>query len=461
VLQPPVRLPSGNQLGSHVRGAETHRQGLDGAVRVDPPELVAVAIAGAAAAYSLPREGFVTIGRGHEAMFQVDDRSVSRLHAVLHITPELAVEDSGSTNGTQVSGRRLEPGRRVPVRVGDSIELGSVTVVLLPCTWLQEPPGSAPRPQGKPAPRPPCEPIVADPAMLRLHGLASRAAATDISVLLLGETGCGKEVFAEAIHRHSSRHGRPFLRLHCAAVPEHLLESELFGHEKGAFTGAAAAKPGLLEDADGGTIFLDEVGDMPLPVQAKLLRVLEDRKVGRLGSLRARTIDVRFVAATNRNLAEDMRRGGFRADLYYRLNGFCIEIPPLRARPAEIAPLAQLFLRRAARTPCPPRLTPEAIERLEQHVWPGNVRELRHAMERALILAGDAGEITVAELPLEGAPPVVVTAAAPADERERIVDALARCAGNQSAAARLLGISRKVLIKRVQVLGLPRPHGKR
>jgi len=321
-------------------------------------------------------------------------------------------------------------------------------------------------------------PVIADPVMRRLHRMAEQAAATDISVLLLGESGSGKEILAEAVHRHSPRCGRPFLRVHCAAVPENLLESELFGHEKGAFSGATHTKAGLLEAADGGTVFLDEIGDMPLSLQPKLLRVLEDHQVLRLGSLHPRSVDVRFVAATNRNLEEDSRLGRFRLDLYYRLNGFCLELPPLRQRIADIEPLAHLFLRRATesmRRASGIILTRDALDLLVRYSWPGNVRELRNVIERAVILAGDGTMITPEHLPLAliiggiDGPMAGLPAggdlepgpSAPLSERDRIVEALARCGGNQSAAAKLLGMSRNWLIARVRTYGLPRPQGHR
>jgi transcriptional regulator with PAS, ATPase and Fis domain len=338
--------------------------------------------------------------------------------------------------------------------------------------------------------------IVVDPNMVRLHRLAEQVAAGNISVLLLGETGSGKEILAETIHARSPRHGKPFLRLNCAAFSETLLESELFGHEKGAFSGAVQAKPGLLETADGGTVFLDELGEMPPSLQAKLLRVIEERKVMRVGGLKARPIDVRFVSATNRDLEADSARGLFRKDLYYRLNGIALVIPPLRERPSEIEALANIFLSRSAAElgrPAP-RLSMEALALLRDYVWPGNIRELRNMMERAVLLCGD-GEVRVEHLPadkLRGEFAGVALAAAPSSlpampslpavptqpmstfadggdergpggdavsaERERIIAALAKCGGNQTEAARLLGISRGTLVSRLAEYRIPRPR---
>jgi two-component system, NtrC family, response regulator AtoC len=283
--------------------------------------------------------------------------------------------------------------------------------------------------------------------------------------LLLGETGTGKEVLAEVIHRASPRASKPLVRLNCAAMPEALLESELFGHEKGAFTGANATKPGLLETADGGTVFLDEIGELTAATQAKLLRVLEAREVQRVGALKPRPIDVRFLAATNRDLEAEVTRGRFRADLYYRLNGVSIMIPPLRDRVAEIEPFARRFIADAAarmkRTP--PSLDGDALALLRSHQWPGNIRELKNAIERAVLLQ-TAGTITAAHLPVDKiktsvrAPsPDPDASVEPATEADRIRLVLERCGGNQTKAALELGMSRRTLVNRLNDLGLPRP----
>jgi DNA-binding NtrC family response regulator len=316
--------------------------------------------------------------------------------------------------------------------------------------------------------------VVADPAMERLHAMVARIAAGAVNVLLLGETGTGKEVFAATVHRRSPRAAQPYVKLNCAAFTEALVESELFGHERGAFTGAAAAKVGLLESAEGGTVFLDEVGELSLTVQAKLLRVLEDREVRRVGALRGRALDVRVIAATNRDPEAEIAAGRFRADLFYRLNGFTLTIPPLRERVAEVAPLAQRFgdfARRHAGRAGRATITAEALAALEGHRWPGNVRELRNVMERAVLLAGDE-PIAPEHLPVERfvAAPVARPAASPAsppsappgddgdDERRRIVAALEECGGSQTRAAVLLGLTRRQLVSRLGRYGLPRPR---
>jgi DNA-binding NtrC family response regulator len=306
------------------------------------------------------------------------------------------------------------------------------------------------------------------PSMARLQALVARVAPGNISVLLLGETGVGKEVLAERIHQLSPRGTSPLLRLHCAALSETLLESELFGHERGAFTGAVKAKRGLLETADGGTVFLDEIGELPLSIQVKLLRVIEERKVLRVGGLTARPLDVRFIAATNRNLDAEIARGTFRQDLYYRLNGISLVIPPLREREAEIVPLAEQFIRDAsAAGRTPPTLSPAAQALLRARDWPGNIRELRNVCERAVLLcAGDdiepehlslsPGAASAAEPPVR--PREVTLTPETQRERDEIVEALASCAGNQSRAAKLLGISRKTLVARLDAFALPRPR---
>ena len=318
------------------------------------------------------------------------------------------------------------------------------------------------------------------PAMRRLYALAQRAALGNINVLILGETGVGKEVMAETIHDMSARAGKPLLRLNCAAFSSTLLESELFGHEKAAFTGAHLAKPGLLETAQGGTILLDEIGELPLQIQAKLLRVIETRQVTRLGAVKPRTIDVRFLAATNRVLEEEVDKKAFRQDLYYRLNGISLVIPPLRERMQEIEPLARSFLAHTANVqgrPVP-QLSASALELLRAYAWPGNIRELRNMMERGFLLCGDERVITPEHLPVEKMRTTTLSAATtvkeitapspaaallPLDEedshqRAQIVDALTRCQGNQTRAARLLGMPRRTFCARLKAYGIPRPR---
>ena len=273
----------------------------------------------------------------------------------------------------------------------------------------------------------------------------------DVSVLIGGETGTGKELLARAIHYESPRARAPFIEVNCTAIPANLLESELFGHEKGAFTGAVAAKTGLFEAAHGGTLFLDEIGPLPMELQPKLLRALESRTIRRVGSVETRAIDVRIVAATHVDLAAAARRGEFREDLFYRLNVVTLTLPPLRDRASDIERLAQAFVHQLAtryRMPVP-ALTPVVRFALSAYSWPGNVRELRNALERALVLS-PPGTIDVAELPsAKGTVPAVASSDAlpfPADlatiTRAAAGAMLARCDGNKSEAARRLGISR-------------------
>jgi two-component system response regulator AtoC len=295
-------------------------------------------------------------------------------------------------------------------------------------------------------------------------------ARSDISILITGETGVGKEVVAEMVHQLSTRADRPLVRLNCSAFSEALLESELFGHERGAFTGADRPKAGLLESADHGTVFLDEIGEFPLGLQPKLLRVVEAGEVLRVGALRPRHIDVRFVSATNRDLEAEVAHGRFRKDLYFRLAGHTEQILPLRVRPEDILEIAEGLLADAARAAAiqAPGIRPQARDLLASYSWPGNVRELRNVMQRALLLA-DGGDIDTAHL---GADKFTMRVAAPspapdrasleaaiqAHEKQRIVDVLARCGGNQTHAARELGMSRGTLLARLDAFGLARPR---
>jgi two-component system response regulator FlrC len=243
--------------------------------------------------------------------------------------------------------------------------------------------------------------IARDPATCAVLDLARRVSATDATVLITGESGTGKEVFARFIHRHSVRATAPFVAINCAAIPENLLEATLFGYEKGAFTGASQATPGKFEQAQGGTLLLDEVSEMPLPLQAKLLRVLQEREVERVGGRRPVTLDIRVLATSNRDMAAEARAGRFREDLYYRLNVFPLELPPLRDRPLDILPLAEEVIARFAGDR-EAALTPAAERSLTTHRWAGNIRELENVLQRALILAQGA-QIDVGDLHLPAA----------------------------------------------------------
>jgi len=545
----------------------------------------------------LPNGQEVVVGRAQSNHVCIEHTSISRVHVKLSLRGDVTVADQGSTNGTMLGGKRLEPHVPTPVRAGQVIQLGSVTLVLQrlaklaprnvlthdyfearleeECAKRSRRGGAfgvmqllvdrhvdkdlveaalhrAVRAQDVIALYAPGEyEVLVDAAehelstitdrLLRafkddgieigialarypadgnnagdliarahesLHGVVSTAkagatsalagldelavkvAASELSVLILGETGVGKEVMAEAIHRLSPRSSNTFLRLNCAALTESLVESELFGHTRGAFTGANTAKAGLLESAQGGTVFLDEIGELSLTMQVKLLRVVEERRVTPVGGLRSRSIDVRFIAATNRDLEEEIVRGRFRQDLFFRLSAVTLVVPPLRERTEEIASLAEKFASLAAKGPTP-AMTDEAMQALLRYGWPGNIRELRNVVERAVLLS-DGNEIDVRHLPLErmratrsSLPPEPVSGAAaiihaPANasddvdlsktlptslhddvralERQRILDALERCAGNQTKAARLLGISRGTLVARITEYEIPRPR---
>jgi two-component system response regulator FlrC len=299
--------------------------------------------------------------------------------------------------------------------------------------------------------------VAEDPATRHLLELTRRVAATEATVLLTGESGVGKEVFARYIHAHSNRRKGPFIAVNCAAIPENLLESVLFGHEKGAFTGAATAQAGKFEQANGGILLLDEISELPLNLQAKLLRVLQEREVERVGARTPITLDVRVVAATNRDLAAWVREGKFREDLYYRLNVFPLEIPPLRDRPADITPLAKHFLKRSENVVGRRgfTLSGAALAELTGYTWPGNIRELCNVIQRAMILASDA-EIrpehmmlpatstrSVSEPTRDMAPPV--EGGLKDVERETILGTLKRMNGSRRKTAEVLDMSERTL----------------
>jgi DNA-binding NtrC family response regulator len=289
---------------------------------------------------------------------------------------------------------------------------------------------------------------------------AAQVSATDTTVLVTGESGTGKEVVARFIHAASARKNGPFVALNCAALPEQLLESELFGYERGAFTGAQQAKPGQVELASGGVLFLDEVSEMSLSAQAKFLRVLQEREFQRLGATRLLKANIRVIAATNRDLRKAVERGDFREDLFYRLGVFDIQIPPLRERPADIVPLSETFLQEIGRSfgRPPASLTREARQALLQHDWPGNVRELRNVLERAAILC-EGALIDGEHLSLHSSArsPRNNTTDLGVVERTTIAKVLQECAGNKTKAARRLGLSRTQLHLRVRKYGLEQP----
>ncbi len=354
--------------------------------------------------------------------------------------------------------RRLAKGERAPIDSGLAVHLGTATLVI-----------AVPQPAGFTQPgcdsndRPVVVPGSPFEATLERASLVARGT---LPVLVLGETGSGKEIVAEHVHYASPRARGPLLKLNCAALPEALIEGELLGHERGAFTGATHARPGLIEAARGGTLLLDEVGDLPLALQAKLLRVVESGEVTRIGGRSPRSADVRFVSATNRRLSDMIASGAFRSDLYYRLAGSEIAVPPLRERPSEIIPLAEHFLAIAhGQTGLKPqKLSPDARAALLAHSWPGNLREMKHKMEQVALLTqadeiersdlGLAASTTATQTPASTAAPSSLPDELNARERERILAALAACGGNQSEAARKLGMARRTLLRRLASYGI-------
>ncbi|MGH7440687.1 MAG: sigma 54-interacting transcriptional regulator [Polyangiaceae bacterium] len=468
------------------------------------PHLVAMWPGGAAVA-ELPRGGTVTVGRSRRSTLCIDHPSVSRDHAVFRsvsLAPDgaaITVEDLGSTNGTTVAGQRSPGGQRTTVTGHQVVTVGAAVIVVReafgrPAAGAPTAPGGAATGSAGAGGRPV---VVVDDSMKELYRVVDLVARGDLSVILLGETGSGKDVLANAIHKRSLRASTAYVSVNCAALPGALLESELFGYERGAFTGAVQAKPGLLEVADKGTLFLDEIAELPLTMQAKLLRVLESREVTRVGGLKTRTIDVRFVCATNRDLVALVRTGAFRQDLYFRLNGISLVIPPLRQRKIEIQPLARAFVVEACREAQRATLamTAAALEQLEVHAWPGNVRELKNVIDRAVTLCtGTVIDVHHLPPPQSGfgeapsspswsghppdgsqratvpvPPPAEVTPeaalglheaarrAAQVIERRRISEAMERCGGNQTRAALLLRISRRTLVARLTEYGFARP----
>jgi transcriptional regulator with PAS, ATPase and Fis domain len=466
-------------------GAQTHTESA-----LNRPHVVAM-WPGGSVSKELAHDATLTVGRSKRCDLVIDHPSVSREHAIFHGGPAVAIEDLGSTNGTTVGGARVPSNGRMTIEHGQVVAIGTALIVVRGGLPQRAP--SRREPAGRP--RSQASVVVVDAAVKEIHRIVDLVAKGDLSVVLLGETGVGKEVIADAIHRRSPRAAASYVRVNCAALPDALLESELFGYERGAFTGASQAKPGLLEMAQGGTVFLDEIAELPLSMQSKLLCVLENHEVMRVGGLKPRPIDVRFIAATNRDLAQLVREGSFRQDLYFRLNGIAITIPPLRDRPREVAPLAREFVSVACRDAGRALLTidGDALAWLEQHDWPGNVRELRNVMQRAVMLCeADAIQLRhllpesafgdrrrdgdrVSEHPVSEPPPTMKRldhlepAIAPGGlrdaarravetiERRKIADVMERCAGNQTRAAKLLGISRRTLVTRLTEYGFGRP----
>jgi transcriptional regulator with PAS, ATPase and Fis domain len=393
------------------------------------------------------------IGRQSSSDVSLIDEAVSREHAVIRrVEDGYVIEDLDSRNGTYVNGlrsKRSALGDAAQVRVGQSHLYFSMRNPTEGGLSVAEETKSvdvsaAPRTRWEPTP----VLVGTSPAMRSLIEQVRKAAPTPLAVLLLGETGTGKEVVARTLHINSPRRNKPFEALNCAAIPRELFEAELFGYERGAFTGASARKPGLFELAHGGTLFLDEVGELPPEAQAKLLRVLQDGEVRPVGAINSRRVDVRIVSATNRDPRECLRE-----DLYYRLRGMEVKIPPLRERPEDIEPLAMHFLQEARQRfrIGHRKFSPQSIEALREYYWPGNARELRNYVERAALM-GSKEVLEPSDLPLEIFMAKLTSGAQGAleqIERRAIVRALSFCRGNKAAAAKLLGIDRGTIYNKL------------
>src|SRR6478752_530385 len=321
-------------------------------------------------------EDEILIGGADSAQLRLTDPTVSRNHCVIRMTAKgPLLRDLASTNGSRIDGVEV---REAYVPRGATLELGHTQVRFDPLDESVELPLADSERFGRLWGR--------STPMRRLFALAGRVAASDVTVLIEGETGTGKDALAEAIHQASPRTAGPLIVVDCGAIPPNLFESELFGHERGAFTGADRARAGAFEEADGGTLFLDEIGELPLPLQPKLLRVLEARELRRIGAAQPRKIDVRVIAATNRDLREEVNRGTFRQDLYFRLEVMRLRVPPLRERPDDIPVLVEHFRSLAKPGAAAPPFSEETMRSFVAHPWPGNVRELRNAVERLTVL---------------------------------------------------------------------------
>ena len=482
------------QFGASVPGVERDVATVAGTQGDEPSSasslLLVVMEHGALSRFQLPSSGAARIGRAEDSDVVLRGAAASRAHALLHIGPTLAIEDLGSRNGTLLRGTRLAAGERIAIKIGEPVHIGSTILVVQYAPSVR----AAPLAASSDSQRREIDPavVIRDPVMLRVYEILQRVAPSTIGILILGETGVGKEVVATTVHRLSGARSKgPFVCINCAALNTSVFESEVFGHQQGSFTGAVKSKPGLLETADKGTVFLDEVGELPWSVQAKLLRVIETREITRVGGLKPQAIDVRFVAATNRDLRAEIQAGSFREDLFFRLNGVSVRIPPLRERPAEIEFLVQSFLSSIAAGlgAKPPTISVAAMQLLTQYSWPGNVRELRNAVECAVLLSAGNGSIEPMHLPPELAdrslspnyastipgqrsrtpaprsftPDSARNLPAVSDEREqserdRIIAALAAFSGNQTRAAEYLAMPRRTLVSKLTAYGLPRPR---
>jgi len=416
-----------------------------------PPARLRVRVGGRERTIPVTSAG-VVIGKDPTCDAAVDDPFVSGRH--LRIEPLGAswiLVDLGSTNGTFISGARVA---RAELPLGVPVQLGDAEIVLEPREGPE--PGRAEAFEGM---------ISRDAAMRQVFELVERVGPSDAAVTILGETGTGKELVARALHARSGRRDGPLIPVNCSAIAESLIESELFGHEKGAFSGAERMRKGAFEEADRGTIFLDEIGELPLDLQPKLLRVLELGEVKRVGASRPIIVNVRIVAATHRDLRARVRAGKFREDLFYRLCVVPVTVPPLRQRKGDVRALADTFLQRASPRGLVLRWSPEAMEKLEAYDWPGNVRQLRNVVQRALLFRGEGLVVPAGAVTFED------TRTSPGDtgdddtmfvrgltleeiEREAIRLSLRRNKGKRAAVVRELQIAKSTVMKRIGQWGL-------
>ena len=441
----------GRAAAAHAQGGEPTALRPHGAADEAPPARLRLRQAGRERTYPLPAAG-ITLGKDAGCEVLVDDPFVSARHLRLEAREgRWLARDLGSTNGTWVGGARVD---RAWLELGAVLRLGDAEVVL------------EARERAEPDRPAPFEGMLSnDPAMREVFDLLGRVGPSDAAVTILGDTGTGKELVARALHARSDRANGPFIPVNCSAIAESLIESELFGHEKGAFSGAEKLRKGAFEEADGGTIFLDEIGELPLDLQPKLLRVLELGEVKRVGASRPITVNVRIVAATHRDLRAQVRAGKFREDLFYRLCVVPITVPPLRQRKGDVRLLAEAFLARAAPRGLGLSWSEEALARLEAYDWPGNVRQLRNLVQRALLFRGEGRAIPAAAITFED------TRAVPADagddsvlwvkgltmeeiEREAIRLSLRRNGGRRSAVVKELQIAKSTVLKRIGQWGL-------
>jgi DNA-binding NtrC family response regulator len=440
--------PTGVGQSTEIQARQIQDAGIQPAqvrVKQGPNELI----------HEITDESF-TIGKDPTNALVVQDRFISSKHLkVARREGGFHVLDLNSTNGTFLGNVRVF---EVEVPLNTALRVGETELILEPLSKGRQ--------------EVPFHGIIGnDPSVRQLVDLIERVAPSNAAVAILGESGTGKELVARALHVCSSRANQPFIPINCAAISKELIESELFGHEKGAFTGADKQRKGAFEEAHGGTLFLDEIGELPLALQAKLLRVLESGEIKRVGSSRPSHVDVRVVAATNKDLLAESREGSFREDLYYRLCVVPLMLPPLRSRKGDLEVLAEHFLRTYAPRGQTVKLTPSALEKLQQHVWPGNIRELRNVVHRALLLRKgpkiDSTDITfdqeysrephgAAALSLEMPVGLTLEMMLQRLERQIIENTLRRYNHNKERAAKELGLARSTLFKRLKEWGITR-----